>query len=179
MYCSHSNKMIDLQQYRIVVGNFYLRIPNYHAFRVKGNLKMYINAIGIEVILCVILLLLCGDIEINPGPKGMKICPECKSFVSNRQKNCKCGFSFKTRNGRPVGTTRTAGFNVSKGRPIGTTQDAGYNFTGGRPIGTTLDAGFNASGGRPIGTTLDAGFNASGGRPIGTTHDAGFNASGG
>ena len=179
MYCSHSNKMIDLQQYGIVVGNFYLRIPNYHAFRVKGNLKMYINVIGIEVILCVILLLLCGDIEINPGPKGMKICPECKSFVSNRQNNCKCGFSFKTRNGRPIGTTRTAGFKFSKGCPIGATQDAGYNFTGGRPIGTTLDAGFNASGGRPIGTTLDAGFNASGGRPIGTTFDAGFNASGG
>ena len=171
--------MIDLQQYRIAIGNFYLRIPNYRALRVKGNLKMYVNVIGIEVILCVILLLLCGDIEINPGPKGMKICSQCKSFISNRQKNCKCGFSFNARTGRPVGTTCNAGFNVTKGRPIGTTQDAGYNTTGGRPFGTTLDAGFNASGGRPIGTTLDAGFNASGGQPIGTTLDAGFNGSGG
>ena len=77
--------MIDLQQYRIVVGKFNFKIPKYHAFRVKkGNLKIYINAIGIKVlILCVILLLLCGDIEINPGPKGMKIYPECKTLISN------------------------------------------------------------------------------------------------
>ena len=121
---------------------------------------MYINAIGIEAIICVILLLLCGDIEINPGPKGMKICPECKSFVSNRQKICKCGFSFNTRTGHPVGTTRTAGFNVSKGRPIGTTFCDGFKISKGRPIGTTQDAGYITTGGRSIGTTLDAGFNA-------------------
>ena len=71
---------------------------------------MYINAIGIEVILCVILLLQCGDIEINPGSKGMKVCPQCKSFISNRQKKCKCGLSFNARTGRPVGTTRNEGF---------------------------------------------------------------------
>ena len=105
--------MIDLQQYRVVVGNFYYNVPNYHAHRVKGNLKIYINAIDIKVItLCVLILLLCG---VNPGPKGMKICPECKNFVSNRKKNCNCGFTFNTRTARPVGTTRTAGFNVSKG----------------------------------------------------------------
>ena len=81
-----ATNMIDLQQYRIVVGNFHYKMPNYHAFRVKGNLKIYIDVNGMEVIiLCVILLLLCGDIEVNPGPKGMKICPECKNFVSNHE----------------------------------------------------------------------------------------------
>ena len=51
------------------------------------------------------LLLLCGDIEVNPGPKGMKICPQCKNFVGIKQNICKCGFKLGKK-GRPLGTTK-------------------------------------------------------------------------
>ena len=178
----YSANMIDVQQYRIVIGTFYFKFKKSGTVRAKGKLTCYITVIGFDVITILVifvsLLLLSGDIEVNPGPKGKKVCPECEKLVTHRQKICSCGFILNKK-GRPAGTTRAAGFNVSAGRPVGTTLSDGFNVTSGRPIGTTLNTGFNASSGRPIGTTIDAGFNASGGRPIDTTIDAGFTSSGG
>ena len=54
--------------------------------RPKGNLIF-----NVIIILCALLLLLCGDIEVNPGPRGKKECPECKKLVTNRQKNVLVG----------------------------------------------------------------------------------------
>ena len=47
---------------------------------VKGNTKCFINTFWVtSVVMCVsLLLILCGDIEVNPGPKGKKVCPNCK-----------------------------------------------------------------------------------------------------
>ena len=53
-------------------------------------------------------------IEVNPCPKGMKICPQCKNFVGIKQNICKCGFKLGIK-GRPLGTTKGAGFKASKG----------------------------------------------------------------
>ena len=147
--------MIDLEQYRIAVGCYYYKLPSSGTSRTKGYFILYdILEIGIQCnIICVaisLLLLMCGDIEINPGPKVMKICPKCKTSVAKRQSICKCGFIF-SRKGRPVGTTEVAGFKASKGRPVGTTHSDGYIVGTGLPIGTTINPGFNASSGRPIG----------------------------
>ena len=143
------------------------------------------------IIVC-LLILQCGDVEVNPGPKGLKLCPQCNDYVKISVKLCSCGFRFNKKGrpcrtkklnnysastGRPVGTSRAAGFKASFGRPVGTTHAAGFDISKGRKIDTTRKAGFNVSTGRPVGTTLDAGFNASTGRPVGTTLDAGFNAS--
>ena len=152
------------------------------------------------------LLIVSGDVELNPGPTGssssladapnsnadqstqstvcqlFRACSSCNEKVHVRQKRCKhCGFKLLRNAGRPTGTTATAGFNVSGGRPIGTTAVAGFNvsMSGGRPTGTTAAVGFDVSGGRPTGTTAAAGFGVSGGRPTGTTAAAGFDVSGG
>ena len=125
----------------------------------------------------------------NPGPKGLKLCPQCNDYVKISMKLCSCGFRFNKKGrpchtkklnnysastGRPVGTSHAAGFKASFGRPVGTTHAAGFDISKGRELDTTRKAGFNVSTGRPVGTTLDAGFNASTGRPVGTTLDVGF-----
>ena len=136
------------------------------------------------------LLIVSGDVEVNPGPTGssssfadapdsnadqstkstvcqlFRACSSCNEKVHVRQKRCKhCGFKLLRNAGRPTGTTATAGFNVSGGRPTGTTAVAGFNvsMSGGRPTGTTAVAGFKVSmsGGRLTGTTAVAGFSVS------------------
>ena len=171
-------RMIIVQQYRVVIGCFYFKTQGSAILRrPKGNLTYNFGMKGVIIILCALLLLLCGDVEVNPGPRGKKECPGCKKLVTNRQKQCTCGYDLKISIGRPIGTSHAAGFKVSMGRPVGTTVSNGFNVTTGRPVGTTTNAGFNASQGRPVGTTIDAGFNASQGRPVGTTTKAGFSAS--
>ena len=151
------------------------------------------------------LLIVSGDVELNPGPTGssssatdapdsnadqstqstvcqlFRACSSCNGRVHVRQKKCKlCGCVLLRHAGRPTGTTATAGFNVSLsgGRPMGTTAAAGFDvsMSGGRPIGTTAAAGFHVSGGRPTGTTAAEGFNVSSGRPVGTTVVEGYSA---
>ena len=136
------------------------------------------------------LLIVSGDIELNPGPTGssssatdapdsnanqstqstvcqlFRTCSSCNGRVHVRQKRCKlCGCVLLRHAGRPTGTTATAGFNVSLsgGRPMGTSAAAGFDVSGGRPTGTTAAAGFGVSmsGGRPIRTNAAAGFNVS------------------
>ena len=42
----------------------------------------------------IIVLLLCGDIETNPGPVE-QTCPKCLSVVSVSKHVCVCGYSFR------------------------------------------------------------------------------------
>ena len=186
----YSPGMIDIQQYRVVVGIFNVRV--YIGSKSKCNWYGK-NGLLFEIIALIIhfLILLCGDIEENPGPRGYKVCPQCKISIVVSTKLCSCGYRFNKKGrpchanssykstGRPVGTNRIAGFNVSSGRPVGTTHASGFNASNGRKVGSTRDAGFDVSTGRPVGTTCDAGFDVSTGRPVGTTHLAGFNVSGG
>ena len=87
----------------------------------------------------------------------------------------RCSTSLQV--GRPSGTTREAGSNVSDGRPRGTTREAGSNVSDGRPSGTTREAGSNVSDGRPRGTTREAGCNVSSGRPCRRRHRIEFHYS--
>ncbi|XP_061786432.1 uncharacterized protein [Nerophis lumbriciformis] len=54
--------------------------------------------------------------------------------------------------GRPLGTTKLAGYRTSTGRPPGTTRAAGFKTSPGRPVGTTRAAGYKVSPGRPPGS---------------------------
>ena len=90
-----------------------------------------------NVVLCVsLLLILCGDIELNPGPKGKKVRPNCKELIANRLIKRICGFNLSKihqSTGRPVGTTRAAGYNVIIGRPLGTSISDGFKVSTGCP----------------------------------------------
>ena len=77
--------------------------------------------------------------------------------------------------GRPVGTTRDAGFSASTGHPTADV-DIEMNVPSGRPVGTTRDAGFSVST-RHLVSDVDIEMNVLSGRPVGTTQDAGFSAS--
>ncbi|XP_054648627.1 UPF0461 protein C5orf24 homolog [Dunckerocampus dactyliophorus] len=78
--------------------------------------------------------------------------------------------SVRTNNGVAAGTKKnTAKVKSGKrGRPLGTTKLAGYRTSTGRPPGTTRAAGFKTSPGRPVGTTKAAGYKVSPGRPPGS-----------
>ena len=67
-------RMIDVVQYRAVIGCFCFKTKGNAIPRPKGNLicTRKVAAKGIIIILCALLLLLCGDIEVNPDPKGKK-----------------------------------------------------------------------------------------------------------
>ena len=105
-------------------------------------LLCYSNVYQIYSILCS-RLLLCGDIESNPGPTGYRSCPQCGANVSIRSISCSCGYVF--RKGKGKGSGRPKSHPV--GRPIGTTRSAGYNVGTGRPVGTTRDDGSDVSTG--------------------------------
>uniref|UniRef100_A0A3Q1FN21 UPF0461 protein C5orf24 homolog n=1 Tax=Acanthochromis polyacanthus TaxID=80966 RepID=A0A3Q1FN21_9TELE len=64
--------------------------------------------------------------------------------------------------------SKSAGKTGRRGRPLGTTKLAGYRTSTGRPLGTTRAAGFKTSPGRPLGTTRAAGYKVSPGRPPGS-----------
>ena len=106
-------------------------------------LLCYSNVYQVYGILCS-RLLLCGDVESNPGPTGYRSCPQCGANVSIRSIACSCGYVF--RKGKGKGSGRPKSHPV--GRPIGTTRSAGYNVGTGRPAGTTRDAGSDVGTGR-------------------------------
>ncbi|XP_036444858.1 UPF0461 protein C5orf24 homolog isoform X2 [Colossoma macropomum] len=64
----------------------------------------------------------------------------------------KKGTGKSGKRGRPVGTTKLAGYRTSTGRPLGTTKAAGFKTSPGRPLGTTRAAGYKVSPGRPPGS---------------------------
>ena len=69
--------MIDLQQYRVVVGIFNLKVHICCPSKCKwssNNLYRSVFITGIMIVLY-LLILLSGDVEVNPGPKGLKLCP--------------------------------------------------------------------------------------------------------
>ena len=148
------------------------------------------------IVLCGLLLILAGDIELNPGPVSLhdavdqpakqartatRTCSSssCEERVSIRAAVCaSCGASIKKRRGRPPNTTKANGYKVSPGRKGGTTAMAGFKTSSGRPLGTTVQAGYGVgtSGARSEGTTAEAGYSVgtSGARPKGTTAEAGY-----
>ena len=132
--------MIDLQQYRVAVGIF----NSISCVCCSSKCKWYGNSSSKSIfgnmlilITCICLLILqCGDVEVNPGPKGVKLCPQCNNYVVIRLKLCSCGFRFNKK-GRPCHTKRLNNYSASTGRPVGTSRFAGFKASFGRPVGTT------------------------------------------
>ncbi|XP_034406607.1 UPF0461 protein C5orf24 homolog [Cyclopterus lumpus] len=80
-------------------------------------------------------------------PKGGAQAPDDGKKKSKAAAGGKSG-----RRGRPLGTTKLAGYRTSTGRPLGTTRAAGFKTSPGRPLGTTRAAGYKVSPGRPPGS---------------------------
>ena len=141
------------------------------------------------------LLIISGDVELNPGPTGASSPSTDMSKKSTNTSaqgtdhhllicdgqfftacpSCKVKVHVKQKQCSHCGFT----LKHRRGRPAGTTAAAGFDVSEGRPTGTTAAAGFDVSEGRPTGTTAAAGFDVSmcGGRPTGTTTIAGFDVS--
>ena len=201
--------MIDLIQWRSVIGCFvskwhckYTNIPTcydgvLHTL-LNSHFVLHTAVLIIYVYVNSMLLLCCGDIEMNPGPIPYVLCPNCKSQVHIRKISCDCGYRLLKKrgrlpgssSGRPVGTTTKAGFTASTGHPTADV-DIEMNVPMGRPVGTTAEAGFNVSTGHPTADVdieinvpighpvhdVDVEMNVPMGRPVGTTAEAGFNVS--
>ena len=65
-----------------------------HAICSMKRLGEYLEVSTIFLAYLMIILLLCGDIETNPGPVEQK-CPKCLSVVSVTKRVCVCGYRFR------------------------------------------------------------------------------------
>ena len=102
--------MIDLQQYRAVIGCFMCHSVSLCTCKYTGDLLykagkknpaygIFRNCMHIVLpfVVLIKILLLAGDIESNPGPTTRK-CPQCWVLVHIRKFFCdNCGFSLKTK----------------------------------------------------------------------------------
>ena len=126
-------------------------------------------------VVIVLLLLCCGDIEMNPGPMH-KVCPNCNIHDNIRKKSCECGYVFYKRRGRKTGSTHSAGFSVSPGHPWLTSNiniHLNVPMAMGCPV-FNVDIALDVPMGRPA-SNVNVELDASTGRPFGTTCDAAFN----
>ncbi|XP_059207834.1 UPF0461 protein C5orf24 homolog [Centropristis striata] len=96
--------------------------------------------------------MVCPRQEVLVGSPGKisSIKSNDQASEDGKKKNKAAGKSG--RRGRPLGTTKLAGYRTSTGRPLGTTRAAGFKTSPGRPLGTTRAAGYKVSPGRPPGS---------------------------
>ena len=195
--------MIDRSQWHASIGYFNSRVNCYvnREFISNTNNVVLLHAVVTVMrdvavlqtymyIVTVLLLLCCGDIEMNPGSMH-KVCPNCNIHYNIRKKSCKCGYVFYKRSGRKTGSTRSAGFSASPGRPWPTSNvNVDLDVPMGRPV-SNVDFELDVPIGRPasninieldvpIGrpaSSVNIELDVSTGRPLGTTCDAGFNVS--
>jgi len=96
--------------------------------------------------------LACQRQETLAGPPGGKTSKDPKDDAGGSKKKSGKAGGKPGRRGRPLGTTKLAGYRTSTGRPLGTTRAAGFKTSPGRPLGTTRAAGYKVSPGRPPGS---------------------------
>ena len=97
--------MIAVEQWRAVVGCFHCsrlclsrcncrQHDNHNTYSSQfSKLKcLCCLLVLISSYCCSLLLLISGDVEMNPGPT--KLCPNCNVSVHIRTVNCMCGYSF-------------------------------------------------------------------------------------
>jgi hypothetical protein len=131
--------------------NMYMHVPQqvyvpkmkvwYHTVRTSNSSVLHL--------ICVLHCTFASLLQIVEMPPQKK-CPNCNI--------CKyCNVDIKKKRGRPVGTTKSAGYRVGTngGRPRKTTtSDSSSCVARGRPMGSTESNLFcvGKSGGRPTGT---------------------------
>ena len=105
--------MIDLSQWRTLIGIFNSRVNSGYVDRdyssSVSNVLLNILTVICDVsvfqlfmhvyVVTVLLLLLCGDIEMNSGPVYV-LCPNCSIQVHIRKKLCECGYVLRTKGGK-------------------------------------------------------------------------------
>ena len=138
--------MIELSQWRTSIGIFNSRVNSGYVDRDYSSslsnvllhtvLTVIRDAAVLQLfvhvyVVTVLLLLLCGDIEMNPGPV-YTLCPNCNIRVHIRKKICECGYVLHTKGGRKMGTSSNPGFSGSAGRPPANV-DIELNVPIGRP----------------------------------------------
>ncbi|TNN39441.1 putative ATP-dependent RNA helicase DDX46 [Liparis tanakae] len=96
--------------------------------------------------------LACQRQEALAGAPGGKTSKGPKDDAGGGKKKSGKAGGKPGRRGRPLGTTKLAGYRTSTGRPLGTTRAAGFKTSPGRPLGTTRAAGYKVSPGRPPGS---------------------------
>ena len=120
--------MIDLLQCRASIGCFrslnvncyvdrkFISSTNYVVLLLLHTVVTVMRDVAVlqtyMYVVTVLLLLHCGDIEMNPGPVH-KICPNCNIHIHVKSKSCECGYAFHKKCGRNPDTTRNTGFTVS------------------------------------------------------------------
>ena len=109
--------MIDITQWRAVIGSFRSKEVRCDCLRKEIPCTPVIECtyelsscyppswlVSICVVfnlLSVIFLILCGDIETNPGPVTSKSCPICNAQIHIRKQVCTCGYVFNQRHRKP------------------------------------------------------------------------------
>ena len=150
--------MINISRWRASIGLFNSRVNSGYVDRdYSSSASDVLLHTGVTVIrditvlqmfmhvyvVSVLLLLLCGDIEMNPGPVYI-FCPDCNIQVHIRKKICECGYVLRNKGGRKMGTTCFSG---TAGRPPSNV-DIELNVPIGRP-NSNDDIELNVPIGRP------------------------------
>ena len=93
--------MIPIDQWRAAIGCFNPCVENFHASNgfgkvlCRGSTCSYYSIkpfIVVIIIVLSILLIMAGDVELNPGPRGFRKCPQCQQDIPIKSKLCgNCG----------------------------------------------------------------------------------------
>ena len=167
--------MINLSQWRASIGYFNSRVNCYidrEFISSTNNIVLLYTVMTVMrdvavlltymYVVTVLLLLCCGDVEINPGPVH-KVCPNCNINCHIRKKSCECGYVFYNKCGRKIGSTHSAGFSVSSGRPSSNASIIDLDIQKGRPASNAY-VNLDVHKGRPSSTT-EVDLNVQRGRP--------------
>ena len=84
--------MIPIDQWRAAIGCFKPSVGNgFGKVLCRGSTCSYYNIkpfILVIIIVSSILLIMAGDVELNPGPRGFRKCPQCQQDIPKTCGNC-------------------------------------------------------------------------------------------
>ena len=86
--------MVSIEQWRAAIGGFnHLKIITAPSISCK-HLSLVLCCLYACIYVQLLVLLLSGDVETNPGPP-YKLCPQCSTSVNIKKAICECGFVFR------------------------------------------------------------------------------------
>ena len=98
--------MISTEQWRAAIGCFVPCAGKFNTSKCigkvlnRGSTCSHYSIKQFILIMTVLsaLLIMAGDVELNPGPRGFRKCPQCEQQVPIKCKTCtNCGVSFNSR----------------------------------------------------------------------------------
>ena len=86
--------MVSIEQWRAAIGGFnHWKIITAPSISCK-YLSLVLCCLYACIYVQLLVLLLSGDVETNPGPP-YKLCPQCSTSVNIKKAICECGFVFR------------------------------------------------------------------------------------